>query len=209
MEGHYETEVGAPLILFGIPDDKAEVTRYQIAIPKLGSLILTHKIDGVIKGLKEFPVDARPPAQIVFWSFRIMVGIGFAMLGLGVWSLLRRFQHEGLYRDRWLHLVSLVMAPAGFVAVIAGWITTEVGRQPFTIYNQLRTAQSVAPIDAAAVGTSLLVFIVVYFFVFGAGIFYILRLCNVAPKPFDDMSHAPTRSAGITPAIALATQETN
>lgn len=209
IEGHYETEVGAPLILFGIPDDKAEVTRYQIAIPKLGSLILTHKIDGVIKGLKEFPVDARPPAQIVFWSFRIMVGIGFAMLGLGVWSLLRRFQREGLYRDRWLHLVSLVMAPAGFVAVIAGWITTEVGRQPFTIYNQLRTAQSVAPIDAAAVGTSLLVFIVVYFFVFGAGIFYILRLCNVAPKPFDDISHAPTRSAGITPAIALATQETN
>ncbi len=209
MEGDFETQAGAPLILFGIPDDKAEVTRYQIALPRLGSLILTHRADGTIKGLKDFPADARPPAQIVFWSFRIMVGLGFAMLGVGVWSLLRRFQRGGLYQDRWLHRVSLIMAPAGFIAVIAGWITTEVGRQPFTIYNQLRTAQSVAPIDAAAVGTSLLVFIVVYFFVFGAGIFYILRLCNQAPKPFDDISHAPSRSSGITPAIAIATQEDN
>lgn len=207
MEGHYETQIGAPLILFGVPDDKAEVTRYQIAIPKLGSLILTHDRNGLMKGLKDFPVDARPPAQIVFWSFRVMVGLGFAMLGLGVWSGLRRFKREGLYRDKWLHRVSLLMAPAGFIAVIAGWITTEVGRQPFTIYNQLRTDQSVAPIDAAAVGASLLMFIVVYFFVFGAGIFYILRLCNAAPKPVDDISHAPTRSSGITPAIALATGE--
>ncbi len=206
MEGHYDTEAGASLILFGVPDDKAEVTRYQIAIPKLGSLILTHHSDGVIKGLKEFPPDERPPAQIVFWSFRVMVGLGFAMLGLGVWSLARRFQRDGLFKDRWLHRASLAMAPAGFIAVIAGWITTEVGRQPFTIYNQLRTAQSVAPIDAAAVGTSLLIFIVVYFFVFGAGVFYILRLCNVLPKPFDDISHAPIRSAGITPAIAIATE---
>jgi cytochrome bd ubiquinol oxidase subunit I len=207
MEGHYETEAGASLILFGVPDDQAEVTRYQIAIPKLGSLILTHKIDGVIKGLKDFPADARPPAQIVFWSFRVMVGLGFAMLGLGLWSFVRRFQRDGLYRDKWLHRASLIMAPTGFIAVIAGWITTEVGRQPFTIYNQLRTAQSVAPIDAAAVATSLLVFIVVYFFVFGAGIFYILRLCNSPPKHIDDISHAPSRSTGITPAIALATRE--
>ncbi len=206
MEGHYDTEAGASLILFGVPDDKAEVTRYQIAIPKLGSLILTHRSDGVIKGLKEFPANARPPAQIVFWSFRVMVSLGFAMLGIGIWSLARRFQRGGLFKDRWLHRASLAMAPAGFIAVIAGWITTEVGRQPFTIYNQLRTAQSVAPIDAAAVGTSLLIFIVVYFFVFGAGVFYILRLCNALPKPFDDISHAPSRSAGITPAIAIATQ---
>jgi len=155
MEGHYDTEAGASLILFGVPDDKAEVTRYQIAIPKLGSLILTHRSDGVIKGLKEFPPDARPPAQIVFWSFRVMVGLGFAMLGIGIWSLARRFQRDGLFKDRWLHRASLAMAPAGFIAVIAGWITTEVGRQPFTIYHQLRTAQSDAPIDAAAVGTSL------------------------------------------------------
>ena len=90
MEGNYETHVGAPLILFGIPDDEAEETRYQIAIPKLGSLILTHHADGEVKGLKAFPKEQRPPAEIVFWSFRIMVGIGFAMLGMGLWSLLRR-----------------------------------------------------------------------------------------------------------------------
>ena len=207
MEGDFETQAGAPLILFGIPDDAGAITRYQIAIPKLGSLILTHHADGVIKGLKDFPADARPPAHIVFWSFRIMVGLGFAMLGVGLWSLARRFQRDGLYTDQWLHRVSLMMAPAGFIAVIAGWITTEVGRQPFTIYNQLRTAQSVAPIDAAAVGTSLLAFVIVYFFVFGAGIFYILRMCNVAPKPFDDISHAPSRSSGITPVMALATED--
>ena len=113
MEGHYETHVGAPLILFGIPDDEAEVTRYQIAIPKLGSLILTHHLDGEVKGLKAFPKDQRPPAEIVFWSFRLMVGIGFAMLGIGLWSLLRRLQRNRLYEDRWLHRAALLMAPSG------------------------------------------------------------------------------------------------
>jgi cytochrome bd ubiquinol oxidase subunit I len=209
MEGHYETHASAPLILFGIPDDAAEVTRYQIAIPKLGSLILTHHADGAVKGLKDFPKDQRPPAAVIFWSFRIMVGIGFAMLGLGAWSLLRRFQTDRLYRDKWLHRASLLMAPAGFIAVIAGWVTTEVGRQPFTIYGLLRTSQSVAPIDAAAVGASLLTFIVVYFAVFGAGVFYILRLCNKLPTHHDDIAHTPSHSAGITPAIAIATKGTH
>ena len=114
MEGHYETHAGAPLILFGLPDDEAEETRYQIAIPKLGSLILTHEADGVVKGLKEFPKDERPPAAIIFWSFRIMVGLGFAMLGIGLWSVLRRLKREALYQDKWLHRASLLMAPAWF-----------------------------------------------------------------------------------------------
>ena len=113
MEGHYETHVGAPLILFGIPDDEAEVTRYQIAIPKLGSLILTHHLDGEVKGLKAFPKDQRPPAEIVFWSFRLMVGIGFAMLGIGLWSLLRRLQKNRLYEDRWLHRVGTAHGAIG------------------------------------------------------------------------------------------------
>ena len=181
MEGHYETHAGAPLILFGIPDDEAEVTRYQIAIPKLGSLILTHHADGEVKGLKAFPKDQRPPAEIVFWSFRLMVGIGFAMLGIGIWSLLRRLQKDRLYEDRWLHRAALLMTPSGFVAVLAGWITTEVGRQPYTVYGLLTTAQSASPIAAPAVATSLVAFIIVYFFVFGAGVFYILRLCGKSP----------------------------
>jgi cytochrome bd ubiquinol oxidase subunit I len=209
MEGHYETHAGAPLILFGIPNDEAEETSYQIAIPKLGSLILTHDADGVVKGLKDFPKDTRPPAEMVFWSFRIMVGIGFAMLGIGAWSTFRRFKREGLYTDKWLQRAALAMAPSGFVAVIAGWITTEVGRQPFTIYGLLRTSESVAPIDAAAVGTSLIAFVIVYFVVFGAGVYYILRLCNTPPKHVDDISHTPSHSAGLTPAIALATKESH
>jgi cytochrome d ubiquinol oxidase subunit I len=208
MEGHYDTQAGAPLILFGIPDDEAEVTRYQLAIPKLGSLILTHHADGAVKGLKAFPKDQRPPAEIVFWSFRVMVGIGFAMLGIGIWSLLRRLQMGRLYEDRWLHRAALLMGPSGFVAVLAGWITTEVGRQPYTVYGLLTTAQSASPIAAPAVATSLVAFIIVYFFVFGAGVFYILRLCGKSPDRVDpETEHGPSHAAGITPGPALKASE--
>lgn len=208
MEGHYDTHAGAPLILFGIPDDEAEVTRYQIAIPKLGSLILTHHADGEVKGLKAFPKNQRPPAEIVFWSFRLMVGIGFAMLGIGIWSLLRRLQKGRLYEDHWLHRAALLMTPSGFVAVLAGWITTEVGRQPYTVYGLLTTAQSASPIAAPAVATSLVAFIIVYFFVFGAGVFYILRLCGKSPDHVaPEIEHGPSHAAGINPGPALKAGE--
>jgi cytochrome bd ubiquinol oxidase subunit I len=204
MEGHYETTPGSPLILFGMPDDQAEVTRYQIAIPKLGALILTHSLDGTVKGLKDFPKDQRPPAAIVFWSFRLMVGLGFAMLGIGLWSLLRRIKKDALYKDRWLHRAALLMAPSGFIAVLAGWVTTEVGRQPYTIYGLLTTAQSASPIDATAVGASLLAFIIVYFVVFGAGVFYILRLCRTSPDNINpELDRKPMHAAGITPGPIL------
>ena len=207
MEGHYDTEVGASLILFGVPDDAAEVTRYQIAIPELGSLILLHRLGGELKGLKAFPKDQRPPAEIVFWSFRLMVGIGFAMLGIGLWSLLRRLQHGRLYEDKWLQRATLLMTPAGFVAVLAGWMTTEVGRQPYTVYGLLTTAQSASPVAAPAIGASLLAFIVVYFAVFGAGVFYMLRLCGKPPDSVDpEMDIGPTRSSGINPGPALAAE---
>lgn len=175
MEGHYDTHEGAPLILFGIPDDEAETTRYAIEIPKLGSFILTHDWNGEVKGLKAWPKDERPPAEVVFWSFRVMVAIGFAMLGIGLWSLWRRYRRR-LFDDRWLLRATVFMGPMGFIAVVAGWITTEVGRQPYTVYGLLRTADSVSPLAAPAVGTSLLAFLVVYTLVFGVGIFYILRL---------------------------------
>jgi cytochrome d ubiquinol oxidase subunit I len=208
MEGHYENQSGAPLILFGIPDDEAEETRYQLAIPKLGSLILTHHWDGEVKGLKAFPKDERPPAAIVFWSFRIMVGIGFAMLGMGLWSLLRRRQYGRLYEDRWLHSAALLMTPSGFIAVLAGWITTEVGRQPYTIYGLLTTAQSASPIEAPAIAASLIAFIIVYFAVFGAGVFYILRLCGKSPDSTEpDIEPGPTHAAGINPGPALKAGE--
>jgi len=200
MEGHFETQRGAPLILFGIPDMAAETTRYAIEIPKLGSLILTRDLDGEVAGLKAWPKADRPNAAIVFWSFRIMVGIGLAMAGLGLWSLWRRWRGT-LYAGVWLPRAAVLMAPSGIVAVIAGWITTEVGRQPYTVYGLLRTAESASPIAAPAVAASLTAFVVVYVAVFGAGIFYLLRLMGrppaaQEPSPAPDV---PTRPAGISP----------
>ncbi len=203
MEGHYDNyDEGAPLYLFGIPNDEEERLDYAIGIPGLSSLILEHDMKAPMKGLKTIPKEDRPPVAIVFWSFRIMVGLGFLMLGVGLWSLWARFRGR-LYEDRWLHRAALVMGPSGLVAVLAGWITTEVGRQPYTVYGLMRTSESASPLDAPAVGTSLLAFIIVYFFVFGAGIFYILRLMSAGPHlgeaPLSD-ADGPTRTAGTTPA---------
>jgi cytochrome d ubiquinol oxidase subunit I len=203
MEGHFESHPeGAPLYLFGIPDQENQRLDYAVGIPKLSSLILKHDLNAPLAGLDTVPREEQPPVAIVFWSFRIMIAIGFAMLGLGVWALVRRVQGR-LYDSPMLHRAALVMGPAGFVAVLAGWVTTEVGRQPYTVYGLLRTADSLAPIDAPAVGASLLAFIVVYFFVFGAGFFYLLRLMNRAPDTDHGEIKGPTRSAGITPASQL------
>ena len=203
MEGHYETHKGAPLILFGIPDDEAETTRYAIEIPYLGSLILTHKLDGEIKGLSAFPEDERPKALIPFITFRIMVGLGFLMLGVGVWSLWSRYRRT-LYTNTWLHRAAVAMGPSGFVAVLAGWYTTEVGRQPYTVYGLLRTSDSLSNVDAEAIGVSLIAFIIVYFLVFGAGTFYILRRMSMPPLGDDgELQRGPHRAAGTTPAIQL------
>jgi cytochrome d ubiquinol oxidase subunit I len=205
MEGHFEShpEGGAPLILFGIPNAETETVDYAVQIPYLSSLILTHDLTSPLPGLKDFPVDERPPVGIVFWSFRIMVALGFAMLGLGLWALIARLRGT-LYDRKWLHRAAIAMGPAGFVAVLAGWITTEVGRQPWTVYGLLSTNDSVAPIEVAAVATSLVAFIVVYFLLFGAGTFYILRLMN---KRLADRiplkSIGPIRTAGVTPAPAV------
>ena len=182
MEGHFETQKGAPLILFGIPDMEAEETKYAIEIPKLGSLILTHHLDGEVVGLKAFPKEDRPNSLIVFWSFRIMVGLGMLMALTGLISLWLRWRGQ-LFDTPIFHKLALMMGPAGFIAVIAGWTVTEVGRQPYTVYGLLRTSQSVSPIDTPAVATSLAIFVVVYFVVFGFGVLYILRMMNTAPTP--------------------------
>jgi cytochrome bd ubiquinol oxidase subunit I len=204
MEGHWETGAGQPLVLFGWPDMEAETTRYAVEIPKLGSLILTHDWNGTVKGLKDWPRSERPNSTIVFWSFRIMVGLGILMVAIGIWSLWLRFRRR-LFASTPLLRASVLMGPSGFVAVLAGWITTESGRQPFTVYGLLRTAESASPIDAAAVGASLVAFIIVYFLVFGAGTFYLLRLMRKPPELSepDIEKGIPTRAAGITPAPAL------
>lgn len=204
MEGHYQSHPdGAPLYLFGIPDDKTQTLRYAVGIPKASSLILKHDPDAPLAGLDTIAPENRPPVWIVFWSFRVMVGLGFAMLGLGLWSLIARARKR-LYDWPMLHRAAIAMGPAGFVAVIAGWVTTEVGRQPFTVYGLLRTADSVSPIAAPAVAASLLAFVVVYFAVFGVGTWYLLRLMSTVAEPHErgpeEDEQAPIRSAGITPA---------
>ena len=201
MEGHFETYPNgrAPLILFGLPDEATGTTDYAVEVPLLGSLILTHSLDTPLVGLDAFPKDARPPAAIIFWSFRIMVGVGVLMLIVGFWSGLARWKGK-LYHWPWLLRAAVVMGPAGFLAVLCGWITTEVGRQPFTVYGLLRTADSVSALRTDAVGYSLIAFVVVYFFVFGSGTFYALRLMSRTPEDrigIDEIG--PTRTAGITP----------
>jgi cytochrome d ubiquinol oxidase subunit I len=203
MEGLYETKAGAPLVLFGWPDSTAGKTLYSVEVPKLGSFILTHDWNGTVKGLKEWPKSEWPNAPLIFWTFRIMVGIGFAMLGIGVWSLYARWR-SGLAEARMLQRAAVLMGPSGFAAVLAGWITTEAGRQPYTVYGLLRTADSVSPIAAPAVASSLIAFMLIYLTVFGAGTYYILRMMSVPPAAVDkgpDPSK-PVRAAGINPGPA-------
>ncbi|MEE9434766.1 MAG: cytochrome ubiquinol oxidase subunit I [Sphingorhabdus sp.] len=203
MEGHFESHPdGAPLILFGIPNSKEKRIDYAIEIPKASSLILKHDLNAPLAGLDTIDDDKEPPVGIVFWSFRIMVGIGFAMLGIGLWSLIGRARKR-LYDWHWFHRAAILMGPSGFVAVIAGWVTTEVGRQPYTVYGLLTTAESVSPLAAPAVATSLLAFVVVYFVMFGAGTVYILRLMNNSVTGTEQAGESgPIRSAGITPAAS-------
>ncbi len=203
MEGHYEASIkGAPLYLFGLPDNDAGETKYAIGIPKLGSLILTHDWDGELKGLKAFPREDWPPTPVVFWSFRIMVGFGTLMALVGLVSLAMRIGGR-IYSSTALHRVAILMGPSGFIAVLAGWVTTEVGRQPYTIYGLLRTADSVSPIGLPGVATSLIAFIVVYFIVFGAGVFYLLRLMGKTPGAAAPLEpETPLRAAGLMPGPA-------
>ncbi|MDX1706557.1 cytochrome ubiquinol oxidase subunit I [Pseudidiomarina sp.] len=174
MEGHFETQTQAPLYLFGLPQQDTAEVKYGLAIPGLGSLILKHDINAEVTGLDAFPRDEWPPVAIVFWAFRIMVGIGVLMLVIGIWSGVQRWRGK-LYDSPLLHRVAVLGAPMGFVAVIAGWVVTEVGRQPWVVYGLMRTADAASPIAREGVAGSLLAFIVVYFLVFGAGTFYILR----------------------------------
>lgn len=210
MEGHFKSYPdGAPLVLFGIPNQEEKRVEYEISIPKLSSLILKGDLNASVDGFDKVPDELEPPVAIVFWSFRIMVGLGFMMAALGIWGAYVWWRGN-LNEATWLQRASLIMGPSGFVAVIAGWTTTEVGRQPYTVYGELLTVDSVSPIAAPAVAASLIAFIVVYFFVFGAGTFYIMRLMNKPPKTDEDNmaegSDGPVRAAGITPAPQLAAQ---
>jgi len=209
MEGHFQSHPdGAPLILFGMPDQTNARVDYSIEVPKASSLILKHSLDAPLAGLDTVPREDWPNVALVFWSFRIMVGIGFLMLGIGLASLWARW-HGTLYSAGWLHRYALIMSPAGFIAVLAGWITTEAGRQPYLVWGLLRTADSASPLDTPAVASSLIAFIIVYFTVFTIGIFYILRLMAAPPHHGEEgpSRDTPVRAAGITPGPAVTAQE--
>jgi cytochrome bd ubiquinol oxidase subunit I len=176
MEGIWETEKGAALRLFAWPDQEKETNHYEVKIPNLASLILTHEKDGEIKGLKEWAKEDRPPVAWVFWSFRVMVGLGMLMVLIGAISAIQYFRKK-LFESRWLHGAWMLMMPSGFIALLAGWFVTEIGRQPYTAYGIIRTAESVSPaILGPQVAWSLLAFVVMYTLVFGAGSYYILKL---------------------------------
>lgn len=204
MEGDYDASPhGAPLVLFGLPSNADATVHARVAIPKMGSLILRHDPNAAMPGLKDFPHEHWPPVPIVFWSFRIMVGLGFAILGLGALSLLARFRRR-LYSWTLFHRSAVLLGPAGFIAVLAGWATTEVGRQPYTVYGQLLTADSHSQIALPAVATSLIAFIVVYCVIFGVGIYYVLRMMSQPPTAREKaVPRSPQRVAGITPASAI------
>lgn len=209
MEGHYQSHPnGAPLILFGIPNSAEQRVDYAVQIPKASSLILKHDPNAPLAGLDSVAKEDHPPVGVVFWAFRIMVAMGMGMVAVGLFSLIARWRGK-LYDWPLLHRVALVMGPSGFIAVLAGWITTEVGRQPWVIQGLLRTADAAAPLDAPAVGASLLAFIIVYFSVFGAGTYYIFCMMAKAPEAHENALAAagPTRAAGITPAAQIVEGE--
>ncbi len=200
MEGDWETSRAAPLVLFGWPETEARHTEFELAIPHLGSLILTHDWNGEVKGLEAFPPDQRPPVPVVFWAFRIMVALGFLMAGVGIASLILR-RGGRLFHARRLQWLAVAMAPAGFVALLAGWVVTEVGRQPYTVFGHLRTDDSISPVAMPGVAVSLAAFAIVYFIVYGAGFAYLLALVRKPPVPAEPGPYAgvPMRTAGITP----------
>jgi cytochrome d ubiquinol oxidase subunit I len=205
MEGHFKSHPeGAPLIVFGIPDQAKGEIRYPIEIPKVGSLILKHSLDAPMKGLDTVPRENWPQVGIVFWAFRIMVGLGVLMIALGLFSLWLRWRGS-FYESKLLHWFALAMGPAGFAAVLAGWTVTETGRQPYTVYGLLRTIDSASPLAAPAVTFSLLAFAIVYFVVFAMGTYYILHLMAAPPHHGETglVEDAPQRAAGLTPVPAM------
>jgi cytochrome d ubiquinol oxidase subunit I len=176
MEGFWATRAGQPAVLFAIPDEAAEANAAEISIPKLASFYLTHDWDGAVKGLKDYPKEERPPVAPVFYGFRVMVGMWAIMLALTVWAGWLAWRRR-LFESRGFLRAASWAIPTGYAAVTAGWITTEVGRQPYVVYGLMRTAHAVTPtLTGTDVLVSLTVYVVVYLVVFGAGLYYLVRL---------------------------------
>ncbi|GJH13268.1 cytochrome ubiquinol oxidase subunit I [Caballeronia novacaledonica] len=207
IEGLWVTEKGGTsLNLFGLPDMDKEETRYSIKVPHLGSLILTHSWNGEVRGLKEFPKEDRPNSSLIFWTFRIMAGLGILVILTALAGLLLR-RRDALFETRWFQWLTVMMGPSGIVALVAGCITTEAGRQPWVVYGVLRTRDAVSPLTPQSAGVSLLLFVVVYGLVFGTGIYYIVKVIRVGPRSSRDRSTerlpaCPVEASGRRPLAA-------
>jgi cytochrome bd ubiquinol oxidase subunit I len=183
IEAFWETNREQAFHVIAWPDRAAEKNRFELSIPKIGAWITAGFSGDEIKGLKAFPREDRPPVFVVFWAFRVMVGLGLMMIGLGLWGAWLAWRRGGPETSRAYLRACLAMGPAGFVAVIAGWTVAEVGRQPYVVYGLLRTADAVSPVGAGQVSASLLGFMAVYAVIFSAGVLYILRLMHEGPRP--------------------------
>ncbi|MGQ0533884.1 MAG: cytochrome ubiquinol oxidase subunit I [Caulobacteraceae bacterium] len=181
LEGWWTTRSQQPSVLVGWPDEQAARNHLEIAVPRFGSWVNNASPDEVLPGLDHFAPEDRPPVWITFWAFRVMVAMGLVMLVLGLWGA-AAWALKRLDDAKWYHRALVLAAASGFAAVLAGWITAEVGRQPYVVYGVLRTADAVSPVPAGSVATSLLFFIVVYAIVFSAGALYILRLIAKGPE---------------------------
>ncbi len=204
MEGHWETSGDVPLLLFAWPDQEAEENHFEIAIPHMASLILTHDPHGVVKGLKEVPADERPPVAPVFFSFRLMVGCGFIMLALAAWGVLQWWRGQ-LDSDTRLHRMLMLCSPIGFVAVLAGWITTEIGRQPWIVQGLMRTADAGSAVNAASVAISLSAFVVTYAVLFVAFLIFFRHLVRKGPDQDPSPPALPGQGDG-RPAFLTVTE---
>ena len=201
MEGNWETRGNVPLLLFAIPDAENETNHFEVGIPSLASVILKHDPAGEVPGLKDFAADERPVVGVTFWSFRVMVGIGLLMIAVTLASLWLRWKGQ-LFQARWFHRVCVAMMPMSFIAVLAGWLTTETGRYPWVVYGMMRVEEAVTPALTGGVAlASLLTYIAVYAVVFAAGAYYILKLVQAGPdheeaskdSVHDEMRRRPAR----------------
>jgi cytochrome d ubiquinol oxidase subunit I len=181
MEAIWENETGAGLRLFAIPDQKNQTNHYELIIPKLSSLILTHDLNGTVQGLSNWAPEDQPPVTIIFWSFRVMVSIGLAMVLTGIFAVILYFRKR-LFDTRWFQYWCMAMTPSGFIAILAGWFVTEVERQPYMVYGIIRTSDGVSPVISEQIAITLLAFIITYIFIFGSGSYYILQLIGKGPE---------------------------
>ncbi len=196
MEGHWDGSRPGELVLFGIPNEAAQRNDYEIAIPHAGSLVITHRWNGLFKGLDDIEPEDRPPVWGPFFGFRIMVGIGLWLIALAAWGAVQ-WARGRLFESRAFLRAAAWSWPLGFVAVIAGWTTTEVGRQPWVATGLIRTAEAASPVQAEAVGATLLLFVLVYLAVYSAGVAYMNLLIRKGPvlqaQSGIDERHAPQR----------------